>query len=148
MNIIVLLFLLLISIFWFCVHASILFKNCWDLRFFGGINMLFSSISDGAWLLMLNEDNPMVKRLIISKIVKSSIDLNLSSVLKQSPLLLDWASYSKIPKVAPAGPPPLTLSDPGYWILVIPRGGSWGPTAIFRLFGAFVCPLVSMLTHM
>ena len=76
--------LLLIFIFWCCVHEYNSFKNCWDLRFSGGIHMLFSSISEGSWLFRLNEDNPMVKRLIISQIDKSSINLNPSSILTQS----------------------------------------------------------------
>ena len=39
----------------------------------------------------------------------------------------------------------LTLCHPGFWILVVNRGGSSGPTAIFWHLGAFLCPLVTML---
>ena len=66
-------------------------------------------ISFGIWCLMLKQLIPTVSRLTISRMGKSSTNLNLSSGLTQSALLLDWDKYSKIPNVAPWGPPPFIL---------------------------------------
>ena len=62
-------------------------------------------MSDGTWCFTLYEDKPTDRRSTISRMVRSSINLNLS--LTKSALLFDWDEYSRIPKVAPCGPPPI-----------------------------------------
>ena len=55
------------------------------------------------------EDKPTARRLTISNTLKSSMKLNLSDWSTLSAQLFDWDRYSKIPSVAPAGPPPLII---------------------------------------
>ena len=104
---IVLFFEKFIIIFWFFVHKLISSRYLWDSRFSAKMNWISYFTSFGTWFFILRDQRPMVIRFTISNMVRSSTNLNLSSGPTLSALLLDCARYSRIPRVAPWGPPPL-----------------------------------------
>ena len=73
------------------------------------MNPLCVGIAFGTWDLTLNDEIPAVSKLTTSKIVKSSMNLNLCSISTQSALSLDWARYSSNPIVHPCGPDPFNV---------------------------------------
>ena len=98
LNHIVFVFFSFICIFWSTVQPFIWFCHSCDFVFSAGIIWLWCGKSSGTWWFKLNVDIPIVRRLTISRKIWSSTKLNLSSLLTQSALLLDWDRYSNIPK--------------------------------------------------
>ena len=70
------------------------------------------------------------KEFIGTKTYKTDLQSSLFSIMKDS-------EFFKLNPLSPG------VLDPGNY-----PGGSSGPTAIFWLFWAFLCPLVSMLNQM
>ena len=115
------------------VQELISFIQFGDFKFCGGMKLLSIEISDGIWFLVLYDVKPTDIRFIVSKTVKSSTNLNLSFMSMKSVLLLDWLKYSKIPMVAPCGPPPLIfLGFDRHPCHFIPRFGHWRGNALFQ----------------
>ena len=66
----------------------------WDFRFCGGINWLCSGASFGTFNFKLRDEIPIVNRLMISMVDRSSTNLNLSSTGMHSALSLVCDRYS------------------------------------------------------
>ena len=63
-------------------------------------------MSSGTWVFKLKEVMTTVSKLTLSKTIRSSTNLKLSSWSTQLALSLYWLKYSSKPSVDPAGPPP------------------------------------------
>ena len=68
-----------IIILWRSDQSLILFKYSCDFKFSGFIYWPCVGISDGTWSLVLNEESPIVIRLIISNVLRSSTNLSLTT---------------------------------------------------------------------
>ena len=97
---------LFINILFFFVQLFMKFEFVCDFKWLGLIFWLCVGTSFGTWAFKLWEDIPMVRKLTISKMVRSTTNLNRSSGLTQFALSFDWLRYSNSQRVAPAGPPP------------------------------------------
>ena len=73
------------------------------------MNWMWFGRSEGTVCFMFMLVIPIVSKFTISRIVRSSTNLNLSFTSTQSALLFDCDRYSSNPKVAPCGPPPLMI---------------------------------------
>ena len=91
-----------LALFWM-VQFWIWSRYCWEARFSFGINFWSTLMSDATWFLRLYEQIPIISRLIISSVDRSSTNLNFESWGMWLAFELELTSYCSKPKVLPCG---------------------------------------------